>query len=215
MQQTLKERFKYWQFIIYMPIYLFFFVLAERMTTEVTYINIPLDDKIPFVEGFIVPYLLWFPFMALGIVYVFFMDKKEFLPMAWNLVIGMSLFLVVSFVFPNGLELRPEVFPRDNICTDLVKHLYSIDTSTNVIPSIHVFNSLVCGISFGRVLAGRGHKIAAIASYAMAALICISTMFVKQHSILDVASGLILSGLCFFLLRGLYKHEADDKSNDV
>lgn len=205
MQQTLKERFKYWQFIIYMPIYLIFFVLAERVTTEVTYINIPLDDKIPFVEGFIVPYLLWFPFMALGIVYVFFMDKKEFLPMAWNLVIGMSLFLVVSFVFPNGLELRPEVFPRDNICTDLVKHLYSIDTSTNVIPSIHVFNSLVCGISFGRVLAGRGHKIAAIASYAMAGLIVISTMFVKQHSIVDVVTGILMYIVLTLALGKLYR----------
>ena len=49
----------------------------------------------------------------------------------------------------------------------------------------------------------------------MAALICISTVFVKQHSVVDVAAGLILSGLCFFLLRSLYKHEADDKSNDV
>ena len=205
MQQTLKERFKYWQFIIYMPIYLFFFVLAEKMTTEVTYINIPLDDKIPFVEGFIVPYLLWFPFMALGIVYVFFMDKKEFLPMGWNLVIGMSLFLVVSFIFPNGLQLRPEVFPRDNICTDLVKHLYSIDTSTNVIPSIHVFNSLVCGISFGRVLWWNKHKVCAVCSYVMAGLIVLSTMFVKQHSIVDVVTGILMYIVLTLALSKLYK----------
>lgn len=209
MQQALKERFKYWQFIIYMPIYLFFFVLAEKMTADITYINIPLDDKIPFVEGFIVPYLLWFPFMALGIAYVFFMDKKEFLPMGWNLVIGMSLFLVVSFIFPNGLQLRPEVFPHDNVCTDLVKHLYSVDTSTNVIPSIHVFNSLVCGISFGRVLWWKKHKICAVASYTMAGLIVISTMFVKQHSIVDVVSGILMYVVLTLVLGKLYK-KADE-----
>ena len=135
--------------------------------------------------------------------------------MCWHLIIGMSLFIVVSFVFPNGLQLRPTGFPRDNFCTDLVKYLYSIDTSTNVIPSIHVFNSLACGISFGRVLWKRGHKITAIASYTMAALICVSTMFVKQHSVVDVAAGLLLSGCCFFLLRRLYKNEADDKSDNV
>ncbi len=211
----MKERFKYWQFILYMPVYLFFFVFVERNTRDITMINIPLDDCIPFVEGFIVPYLMWFPFMAAAIVYVFFKDKKEFFAMCWNLIIGMSLFIVVSLVFPNGLDLRPDEFPRDNILTDLCRHLYSVDTSTNVIPSIHVFNSLACGISFGRALARRGHKKTAIASYAMAALICISTVFVKQHSVVDVAAGLILSGLCFFLLRSLYKHEADDKSNDV
>lgn len=211
----MKERFKYWQFILYMPIYLFFFVFVEKNTHDITLINIPLDDMIPFVEGFIVPYLLWFPFMFIAIVYVFFKDKREFFAMCWNLIIGMSLFIVVSFVFPNGLDLRPAEFTRDNIFVDLCRHLYSVDTSTNVLPSIHVFNSLACGISFGRVLWRNGHKITAICSYSMAALICVSTVFVKQHSVIDVVSALVLSGLCFLLLRRFYKNEADDKSNDV
>ena len=211
----MKERFKYWQFILYMPIYLFFFVFVEKNTHDITLINIPLDDMIPFVEGFIVPYLLWFPFMFIAIVYVFFKDKSEFFAMCWNLIIGMSLFIVVSFVFPNGLDLRPAEFTRDNIFVDLCRHLYSVDTSTNVLPSIHVFNSLACGISFGRVLWRNGHKITAICSYSMAALICVSTVFVKQHSVIDVVSALVLSGLCFLLLRRFYKNEADDKSDDV
>ena len=211
----MKERFKYWQFILYMPIYLFFFVFVEKNTHDITLINIPLDDMIPFVEGFIVPYLLWFPFMFIAIVYVFFKDKREFFAMCWNLIIGMSLFIVVSFVFPNGLDLRPAEFTRDNIFVDLCRHLYSVDTSTNVLPSIHVFNSLACGISFGRVLWRNGHKITAICSYSMAALICVSTVFVKQHSVIDVVSALVLSGLCFLLLRRFYKNEADDKSDNV
>ena len=130
-----------------MPLYLFFFVFVERNTHDITMINIPLDDCIPFVEGFIVPYLMWFPFMAAAIVYVFFKDKKEFFAMCWNLIIGMSLFIVVSLVFPNGLDLRPDEFPRDNIFTGLCRQLYSVDTSTNVIPSIHVFNSLAASHS--------------------------------------------------------------------
>lgn len=215
MQQTLKDKFKYWQFALYVPVYLFFFFLVERTTHDVTYINIPLDDKIPFIEGFIIPYFLWFPFMFAAIAYVFFKDKKEFFAMGWSLIIGMSLFIVVSFVFPNGLNLRPETMPRDNICTHMVEYLHTIDTPTNVLPSIHVYNSLVCGIPLGRVLWRRGHKITAIGSYAMAVLITLSTMFVKQHSVVDVVSALILSGLCFFLLRGLYKHDADDKCDDV
>ncbi|MBR1797510.1 MAG: phosphatase PAP2 family protein [Clostridiales bacterium] len=215
MQKSLKESFKYWQFIFYMPVYLFFFFLVERRTPEVTLINIPLDDKIPFVEGFIVPYFLWFPFMAAAIVYVFFKGKKEFFAMCWTLIIGMSLFIAVSLVFPNGLDLRPDVMPRDNIFTRMVAYLYSIDTPTNVIPSIHVFNSLACGISMGRVLQFRGHKKTAIASYGMAALICISTVFVKQHSVIDVLAALLLYGLCLLLLRRLYQYEADDKGNNV
>lgn len=215
MEQTLKEKFKYWQFILYVPIYMPFFFLVEKTTHDVTYINIPLDECIPFVEEFIVPYFLWFPFMAVAIAYVFFKDKKEFFAMCWNLIIGMSLFIVVSFFFPNGLNLRPGTMPRDNIFIWACEYLYKIDTPTNVLPSIHVFNSLACGISFGRALARRVHKKSAIAAYAMAGLICISTMFVKQHSVVDVAAGLLLSGLCFLLLRRLYKHEANDKSDNV
>jgi membrane-associated phospholipid phosphatase len=65
------------------------------------------------------------------------------------------------------------------------------------------------------VLWRNGHKITAICSYSMAALICVSTVFVKQHSVIDVVSALVLSGLCFLLLRRFYKNEADDKSDDV
>lgn len=210
----MKEKFKYWQFVFYLPIYLVFFFLAERTVHDVTIINIPFDDMIPFIPEFIVPYFLWFPFMLIAIVYVFFKDKREFFAMAWNLIIGMSLFIVVSFVFPNGLNLRVES-STDSIFVWMVEYLHKIDTPTNVLPSIHVYNSLACGISLGRVLWRRSHKITAIASYAMAVLITLSTMFVKQHSVVDVVSALALSGLCFLFLRRFYKHEADDKSYDV
>lgn len=205
---AVKEKLKYWQFILYLPVYLFFFFMIERRTVDVTYINIPFDDLIPFIEVFIVPYLLWFPFIFLAIGYLFVKDKYEFFAMCWSLMIGMTLFIIISFVFPNGLTLRPEVLPRDNVFTRLVAGLYSNDTPTNVLPSIHVFNSLVCGVSFANTLKREGHKIAAFCSVAMAALITISTMFVKQHSVVDVVAALVLSSLCFLLLRKLY-HRAD------
>ena len=54
----------------------------------------------------------------------------------------MTLFLIVSYVYPNGLNIRPVEFANDNIFTDVVQLLYRHDTPTNVLPSIHVFNSL-------------------------------------------------------------------------
>lgn len=215
-EQRLKDKFKYWQFVLYLPIYMVFFFLAERNVSNVTLINIPLDNFIPFVPEFIIPYFLWFPFLLAAIVYVFFMDKREFRAMCWNLIIGMSLFIVVSFVFPNGLDLRSQTENANGgIFVWMVEYLHTIDTPTNVFPSIHVFDSIACGVSFGRALARHGHKKTAIASYAMAALITLSTMFVKQHSVVDVAAALALSGLCFFFLRRLYKHEADDECDYV
>ena len=50
---------------------------------------------------------------------------------------GMTIFLIICTVFPNGLNLRPEVFTRDNFCIELVKRIYQTDTPTNVLPSLH------------------------------------------------------------------------------
>ena len=41
-------------------------------------------------------------------------------------------------LIPNGQDLRPAVMPRDNIFCDLVAYTYSLDTNTNVFPSVHV-----------------------------------------------------------------------------
>ena len=106
-----------WVFLyafIYMP---WFMYLEKHITAESEYhvIHSVLDDKIPFVEYFIVPYLLWFVFIAAVFLYFFFTDVEGFYKLAKLSFIGMTIFLLISTVFPNGLTLRPVVFPRDNI----------------------------------------------------------------------------------------------------
>ena len=71
----------------------------------------------------------------------------------------MTVFLIVSYVYPNAQHLRPTEFPRDNIFTDMVKWLYSTDTPTNILPSIHVFNSLAIHMSLTNCEALRDKKI--------------------------------------------------------
>lgn len=56
----------------------------------------------------------------------------------------MTIFIVVSVIYPNGLDIRPKQLGHSNIALILVDLLYKIDTPTNVLPSIHIFNLLVC-----------------------------------------------------------------------
>lgn len=78
------------------------------------------------------------------IIYFFIRSQGECVRMGAALIIGMSIAVIIYFVFPNGLaDFRPETFPRDNFCTDLVKLLHKADTPTNVLPSLHVYNTLV------------------------------------------------------------------------
>ena len=124
--------------LIYMP----WFCYLEKRQTIHYLIHSPLDDYIPFVEYFIIPYLLWFVFLAVTGAYFFFTNRRDFYRLAAFLCSGMTIFLIVCTIFPNGLNLRPVTFPRENIFTDLVRMIYSMDTPTNVLPSIHVYNSI-------------------------------------------------------------------------
>ena len=138
------EKYRHGWVFLYIFIYLpWFFYLEKHITTDYHLIHTAIDDKIPFIEYFIVPYTLWFLFIAVTVGYFFFFgEKSEFYRLIILLFSGMTIFLIVSTIYPNGLQLRPETFTRDNIFVDMVRQLYAVDTSTNVLPSIHVYNSL-------------------------------------------------------------------------
>lgn len=189
-----------WPFLVYFPIYMIWFCLLEKNITDYHIIHSRIDDIIPFVEYFIIPYYLWFPYVIFTIALAFFTDKKEYWHTVKFLVTGMTIFLIVSTVYPNGLNLRPAVFPRDNFCTRLCLKLYSADTSTNVIPSIHVFNSLGCLLCIFRCGYTRKKRWLTIAATVLTTLIILSTMFIKQHSVLDVAAASVMALVVYFIV---------------
>lgn len=89
---------------------------------------------------------------------------------------------------------------KENVFTDMVRWLYRTDTPTNVLPSIHVFNSLAVHMSLTNCEALRDHKGVRYGSLVLTLLIIMSTMFLKQHSVIDVCCGatLALFGYLFF-----------------
>ena len=112
--------------------------LENRHVSGIHITACALDYKIPFQEIFIIPYLLWFVYIAATVIYFLLHEDENFNALAGTLALGMTLFLVVSAIYPNGLNLRPVTFERDNIFIRLVQFVYKNDTPTNVLPSIHV-----------------------------------------------------------------------------
>lgn len=177
---------------IYSIIYLLLFqYLEQRPIYQYHVIHSAIDDYIPFCEYFIVPYLLWFPYMFGAVAYFIFWNdnKKEYYQLTKNLCMGMTIFLVVSFVYPNGHMLRPATFAHDNIFVDMVGWLYSTDTPTNILPSIHVFNSLAVHRAITSCQKLKNRQGIQAASWILTTLIVLSTMFLKQHSVVDVCLG--------------------------
>jgi membrane-associated phospholipid phosphatase len=178
-------------------VYLVAFYFLERRETAIYVINFGIDKYIPFCEVFIIPYLMWFGYVAFTVLYLCLKDKEESDRLVAFLIIGMTIFIIVSAVFPNGHHLRPRVFARDNIFTKLIKILYSTDTPTNVLPSIHVYNSVGIMIAVMRSKCFKNRNVLKTFMMVLGVSIICSTVLIKQHSMLDVLLALLMSAIMY------------------
>ncbi len=180
--------------VMFMIVYLLAFSLLEkRRPADYTEIHIWLDDAIPFTKVFIIPYLLWFAFVAVSVICLYLTDRKNYDRTATLLYFGMTVFLVISFVFPNVQYLRPRYIPGQDLFSVLVRRLYRTDTNTNVFPSIHVYNTLCCMAGMLQSRAKIAQKVWIRAGVVILGVsIILSTMFLKQHSLIDVIGACLL-----------------------
>lgn len=196
--KKLVKKYRHAWVLLYILIYMPWFIhLENRRSIHYYVIHSPIDNHIPFIEYFVVPYLLWFVFIAVTMGYFFFTDKWGFYKLAAFLFTGMTLFLIICTVFPNALNLRPTIFVRDNIFVDLVKMVYRADTPTNVLPSIHVFNSIGSCIAISHSDALKKHRKIQYSAYTLALLIILSTVFLKQHSVTDVIAAVAMACIIY------------------
>ena len=187
--------------LLFWPVQFFFFWLLERVVPlQFHTVWTPLDDVIPFCEYFVIPYLLWFLYIALVVIYLFFTNVSDYYKCCAFLFIGMTICLIIYTFFPNQQNLRPVQLPRNNIFSDMVAILYGTDTSTNVCPSIHVFNSIGVHIAILKNEQLHKKKWIVVCSTILAISICLATVFLKQHSVVDGICGVLLAILMYVLV---------------
>jgi membrane-associated phospholipid phosphatase len=191
--------------VLYGIIYLLWFHWLEvNVTKNYHVIHMAADDYIPFCEVFIIPYLLWFVYVSAVVLYFFFTSKEDYYKTCVFLFTGMTIFLIVSTVFPNGHHLRPHTFPRENIFTDMIRILWKTDSPTNLWPSIHVYNSLGAHFAIIRSKAFENKKGVKAASLITAVSIIASTMLIKQHSVFDVLTAFVMAAVMYSIV---YRHD--------
>ncbi len=206
--KELLNRNKHILFIIYCPVYLHCFNWLEaRDGIPFQDIHCILDDWIPFCEIFVIPYVLWFLYVAAVVVWLYFQREhlEDYYRCVILLMLGMSTCLLIYYLFPNEQNLRLDAFAEQNIFTDIIGFIYASDTNTNVLPSIHVYNAIAIHVAFTSSYKFRGRRGWHTASLALCVLICLSTMFLKQHSFLDVITGLGLYLIYYALTCPLMK----------
>lgn len=179
-------------------IYITWFIHLEKTVTygyKLMYTR--LDDLIPFNEYFIIPYFLWFAYVAASIVFFFFKNKQDYYKLCAFLFTGMTISLIICTIYPNGTNLRPVIDPDTNIFAAMVYRLHQTDTPANVFPSIHVFNSLGVHIAIRNSQEFKNRPVLRTLSFLLMVSIILSTVFLKQHSAVDVFGAFIMAGVLY------------------
>lgn len=171
-------------------VYFVLFFLTENLipAENCTPMHMWLDDMIPFCEWFLIPYVLWYGLIIISLIWFLLYDVDSFQRLQIYIIINQMVAMTIYILFPSRQDLRPVVFPRDNFLTDCVALLYRLDTNTGVCPSQHVAYSLAMASTWLKAKdVPRSWKAFLVVS---AALICLSTMFIKQHSAVDFFAAL-------------------------
>lgn len=190
-------QYKHALWLLYYLVIQFWFGYLERTVHAQIWIRSPLDQFIPFVPVFVIPYLVWFAYIALTLIYFGLTSPSDFNKLCLGMFSGMTICLIIYGIVPHGQPLRPSLAGREGLFIDMIRNIYRNDTNTNCFPSIHVLNSLMVHASIHHSPRFANRPGIRAASLVLAILICMSTVLIKQHSVLDVVAGMILSGLLY------------------
>ena len=184
--------------LLYMILYLTWWgILEQKNARAFQIIHMAIDDYIPFCELFIIPYVLWFFYVSIVVIYFFFHDRTEYYQALMFLFTGMTIFLVISTIWPNMHQLRLSQMPRDNIFTRVIAGLWATDTPTNLWPSIHVYNSLGAHFAIMKSKDFANKPLIRYASLLLAISIICSTVLIKQHSMFDVLTAFVMAAVMY------------------
>lgn len=185
--------------ILVIPVLNLFYGPLNHGNGTVSSLMTDLDKQIPFIPVFIIPYLLWYPFIIVMLI-AFFVSNKQvyYLTLLTQCLWLISCYLVYA-LFQTTVP-RPSI-PEYGILYKLVAFVYNTDQPFNCFPSIHVLTSYL--VIKGASLCRKLPKLCRAAVYTCSWSIICSTLFVKQHVLLDIAGAIVLIEILWYVLSRL------------
>ncbi|CAG9612519.1 hypothetical protein BACCIP111899_01696 [Bacillus rhizoplanae] len=167
---------------------------AVNVTTKI-------DAWIPFTKEFIVPYLLWFPYLYGALIYYCFADRKLYYVTLSSVVLGDLLSFSIYYMWQTTVT-RPEVIGND-VFANLVRFIYSIDQPVNCFPSIHVLTTFVIMITAYKRKKQNKWEYSLLTFVGV--LIILSTLFTKQHAFIDVITGIVVASFLYAAMQSVFE----------
>ena len=192
--ETLSNEHPYKFGIVFMIIYLAWFVLLGVVDLQVVwFIECPLDQYIPFSKYMVIPYCFWFFWLAESLLHMAAREPADIRWRTWApMFSGMLLCLLFCTLVPNAIDLRPQEVQGNDIFAMIVRVIEGVDDPKSVCPSLHVYSTIMMDMGVQRA---QGYKHAWVkpGAHVMMVLICLATMMLKQHSIVDVFWAFVLA----------------------
>ncbi len=179
------------------------------------------DNLIPFVPEMAIFYVfLFFPMVILTLIYFAFIEDEKGYAFGWSIVIINAIATVVYILFPvSTYWWRQELLAnriKGNFFADTMYSIYEYDTSFNCLPSMHAGMSAICFFVWYKYYKAKPNlktKIIAITAFIIALGVVLSTLFVKQHYIIDEIAGVLLAyivGKYLFRMFSAWNHDSDN-----
>lgn len=157
----------------------------------------PLDARIPLRAGWIWIYLGCYAFWVFHFWLIARRGREYWFRFLCAFLLSSLLSFVVFVCYPTTMP-RPEI-TGDGPTAWLMRFTYANDLPLNLLPSLHCLTSVQCAMGLnGERRIPRWYR---VASYVFAGLVCLSTLFVRQHCLIDVVVGVALAPLCWWPFR--------------
>src|SRR3989344_6529709 len=147
------------------------------------YWKLPIDDKIPLIPWFIVPYIGYYIYIIVTIFLLW--NTKHINLLLYSFIYSYNIACIFWYLFPNGVK-RPLILGK-TFFHKATAFIYKLDGDANGFPSAHIFITLLC--AYYLLMIFNSH-ISLIGLSGL--LIILSTLFTKQHYIIDIIGGIIV-----------------------
>lgn len=174
-------------------------------------ISTSIDQSIPFLSIFIIPYILWYAYIFCYLIYFCFKDTKIYLKTLILIVIAELICFSIYFFFQTTVP-RPTLV-GDNFLYNLVDWIYTKDKPVNCFPSIHVLTTFI--IMLASLHIKNKHLANTLCIHIAGTLIIISTLFVKQHVIFDLIGSMFLVTFLYGFAFELLSFSVVEKSETI
>ncbi len=189
--QLIKRHFRRYLWLAVILIALALYLLVNRVAGDGVQLILPIDKLIPLYPPAIAPYLLGdLLFVALPVWAAIYVRPKEFEAYAISILSATMVSYLIYLIFPTFV-VRPEVVP-DDLFSKIIALLYHTDRVYNAAPSGHTFYS-VLSLLYLRRWQPKYEPV----WWLCASLIILSTLFTRQHYVLDVVAGLVFGVLAY------------------